>query len=551
MSNITELNLLHVPLESDYKHTIYFNDKKAQEDYFKSKAIYKDLTYTDFSYQRKEHKIRVPNHFDNLSGKVNYVMYKNKAYSNKWFYAFIVDIEYVNDAVSDVYIQTDVIQTWMFDYTLKSCFVEREHVKDDTIGKHTVPEMLETGEYICNNTINDTSMDSTRFIVASAVNLETGADSNIRLYNGVLNGWYYYCFSTVAEVREALSDIATLRSNDAIVSIFIMPTKFIHLEDGDNRVVESHDVPKYDLFGYDDDNTPIEKPTDVNGYVPKNNKLLTYPYSYLLIDNNAGATATYHYELFEDKTHCGFMIYGCITPGGSLRLIPSKYNGTDGKHYGLNSGKFPVCGWQSDYYTNWLTQNALNIEVQTEGIKLSGLQNAVNNAFDTGKGASASIMSGDVVGGLTTAVQGGVNSYFIAQQQLNQIKGITAMKEMHAFQSPTVSGNIASGDINYCMGNIRFSAYQMSIKEEYARIIDNYFSMYGYQVNRVKTPNKNHRALYWYTKTVGCEIDGAIPNKDMQIIKTCYDSGITFWKNPTMIGKYTDAQDNLYENKIV
>ena len=37
-----------------------------------------------------------------------------------------------------------------FDITFKQCFVEREHVNDDTFGKHTVPEGLEYGEYIVN-----------------------------------------------------------------------------------------------------------------------------------------------------------------------------------------------------------------------------------------------------------------------------------------------------------------------------------------------------------------------------------------------------------------
>ena len=78
----------------------------------------------------------------------------------------------------------------------------------------------------------------------------------------------------------------------------------------------------------------------------------------------------------------------------------------------------------------------------------------------------------------------------------------------------------------------------MTIKAEYAAIIDNYFSMFGYKVNRVKTPEKNHRENYWYTKTIDVNIDGNIPIKDLQKIKECYNRGITFWKNPGNFGSY-------------
>ena len=80
--------------------------------------------------------------------------------------------------------------------------------------------------------------------------------------------------------------------------------------------------------------------------------------------------------------------------------------------------------------------------------------------------------------------------------------------------------------------------YKMSIKSEYARIIDEFFTMFGYKTHRVKIPNKNHRKRFWYTKTVDCEIDGKIPQKDLEKIKNCYNNGITFWRNASEIGEF-------------
>lgn len=545
MSSITKLYLLNVPLEADYKHTLYFDSNYLQEEYFTDHAV-SNCKWTNFSYQMKDNKIRVPKHFDEINGKVNYVMYQNLAYTDKWFYAFIIDMKYINDGVTELQIKTDVIQTWREEYSLKSCFVEREHTDDDTIGKNTLPEGLETGEYICNYHFYDDSTSATCFVIASTINIVDGTDSGITIYNGIINGWHYYAFDSIEEVKKVLTDVSKLRTNDSIVSMFIMPKKYMpDIYSETHKVQETHEVEKTNYWTISDGDggrSYPQKPNKVDGYKPHNNKLLTYPYSYLLIDNNAGASAIYKYELFEGNSDIQFVIYGCIAQGGSIKLVPMYYNGVgQNHHFSLNAGKYPVCGWQSDYYTNWLTQNALNIEVQTESILLSGLQTGLGNVMQ----AVGGVVSLD----LDNALKGTTDALFTGAQVQNQIKGITAQKEIHSFQSPTTRGNTVTGDINYCLGNIRFTGYQMSVKEEYARIIDNYFSMYGYQTNRVKVPNSNHRPRYWYTKTVGCEIDGSIPNKDMQEIKKCYDSGITFWKNPEHIGIYTNSAHELYDNE--
>ena len=189
MNNITQVYLLNVPLESDYKNTLYFTSKETQSDFFKSKVVKR---YTDFSYQRKDSFIRVPDHFDNLQN-VNYVMYQNKQFSNKWFYAFITDIKYVDDGRTDVFIETDYIQTWLFDYTIKSSFVEREHVSDDTIGKHTLPENLELGEFICNGVEEDDKGDNLVIYMAISDYAES-VNGNIKgnLYGGIYSGMKYH-----------------------------------------------------------------------------------------------------------------------------------------------------------------------------------------------------------------------------------------------------------------------------------------------------------------------------------------------------------------------
>ena len=43
----------------------------------------------------------------------------------------------------------------------------------------------------------------------------------------------------------------------------------------------------------------------IDGYVPKNNKLFTYPYCFLYVTNLMGNSATYKYEYF-NSANCVF-----------------------------------------------------------------------------------------------------------------------------------------------------------------------------------------------------------------------------------------------------
>ena len=85
----------------------------------------------------------------------------------------------------------------------------------------------------------------------------------------------------------------------------------------------------------------------------------------------------------------------------------------------------------------------------------------------------------------------------------------------------------------------------MSIKQEYAKIIDNFFSMYGYKVNNVKIPNIFGRKNWNYVKTLGSNIEGDIPQNDLQEIKNMFDSGVTFWHNSNTFLDYSKENNIL------
>ena len=83
----------------------------------------------------------------------------------------------------------------------------------------------------------------------------------------------------------------------------------------------------------------------------------------------------------------------------------------------------------------------------------------------------------------------------------------------------------------------------MSIRSEYAKVIDNYFSMYGYKVNIVKTPNLTGRTNWNYVKTIGANIEGDIPETDLNEIKNMFNSGVTLWHNASTYLDYSQSNN--------
>lgn len=532
MANITKVYLLAVPLEKDYVHTLYFGTAALQQIYFQSKIR---KTYTDFSYQRKDGVVRIPEHIDDLiAAGCNYVMYQNTAYSNRWFYAFIESMEYINDGRTDIKIRTDCVQTWMFDITVKPSFVEREHAASDKPGENTIEEGLELGEYICNLHSTSEYGGDGLSIVLGVTKTPDGENVQGTRYNNIYSGVRYYSFSpsNVEGLNEFISGYDSDGAGDAITCMFIAPSWLAPIRE--DHVVAGSNLT-YDYYinsssGEVDGVTKQLTKGTVDGYTPRNKKLLSFPFRYLLVSNNAGASVPFRYERFTKDgaivAPC-FVIEGVLNPGCSIRMVPLYYNGIyRNDEHGVNMGKFPALNWTSDVYTNWLTQNGVNIAIQL----VSGVGQIV---------AGAAIAAGSA--GLATAVGGGS-----IVGGVSQIAGTLGQIHQQSFSPPQAKGNLNSGDVVTATERNDFHFYDMTVKAEYAKIIDGFFDMYGYKSHRVKIPYKAHRKSYWYTKVIDANITGEIPQEDLEVIKNCYNRGITFWSNTAKIGDY--SVDNAVVN---
>lgn len=190
-------------------------------------------------------------------------------------------------------------------------------------------------------------------------------------------------------------------------------------------------------------------------------------------------------------------------------------------------GKFPLLNWDNDTYKNWLQLNGATNLGQTligagqSALGLAGFLLATNPLT-----ALAGV--GVALGGVAT--MGSTLASYIDHEKLPN----------------TLSGDTTGIDINTCSDTNTFYYIRHSIKNEFANIIDKYFSVAGYRVNTIKLPNIEGRLNWNYVKTRDCNIEGTlIPEKDLNKLKAMFNTGITFWHN------YTTFRDYSQSNPIV
>ena len=518
----SDIYLLKCPLEMDSKHQISFTSANAQQTYFQSLT---KLYMGDATYMRKDGRLYFEGAYDTCL-TYNYCMYKNTNYSSKWFYAYVTDIRFESNNSCSCQLKTDVFQTWMFDYTIKKSFCERfmPARQYDTIGRYTYPEGLELGDYIANNYVEIADFKTQNMVVGCTADYTDLTQSVTGIYQGIPTGCGYYYTTKDATgaqyIQQWLQDLTDLTKESAIVSLFLAPS-FLCTSTDTGTVKKVNNSTSVSILDY----TITNSVTGLNGYVPKNNKLYTYPFYYTLVTNACGGASIIKPELWDTSSHV-FRVYSALTPGCSIIGMPKDYAGKDiAWEEALPLAKYPQLNYSTDQFTNWQTQNGLNNSYQ----KLQGVMSLVNVA-----GSLPTQKSPRMGEQLMQSAQQGIGGVYQIMDAIHQ-------EQLAELVPAQFSGNVNSGDAWSSANEITYRFNFMSIRSEYAQRIDDFFEMFGYKVNRVMTINTNTRSNWNFVKTIDVNITGDIPERDLQELKDLYNGGFTIWHTTTYFMDYTQT----------
>lgn len=547
----SNIYLIKTPMELSDLNTLSFANETAKYNYFQSLP---KINLDNATYQRKDGVLRYPTN-NNLTYEdiiqYNYCMYQNTSYDIKWFYAYITDVKYINDGMVEISLKTDAFMTWQNDIVYKQSFIERQHVSDDTIGKHLIVEDVETGEFVINS-FDYTGLVSSHVVIMSAwnpfANNNQGEASGSYL-NGIYQGCDYFVIgdsgslghSDVQSISYFMGMMATQSKLDSVLGLFMIPDELTNFDNITwDYMVNNPPLAQYPYKRLTSDiigngavsmltKTVSKNYSSLNGYTPKNNKLFTSQFNYLLVSNNSGNNYTYNYEDFS-TSDCSFDVKGVMCPGGAIKMYPKNYRGiTNGVEYGINSGKYPISSFTGDMYTNWLTQNSVNISAGNFEFNIKpGDIGIASGVVGVGGGAGLLATGGGGFAGAGSILSG-----------VSQIANSVKEQQYHEKMPPMFKGNINAGDLMFSMKWLDFNLYKMSIKYPFAKMIDDYFTMYGYKVNSLEVINPHKRTYFDYIKTIGCNIIGNIPQMDLEEIRRLFDNGITIWHNTSHFLDYS------------
>lgn len=336
----TTLKILHnIPLDKTYENTVFYKDKDSQYQAFNK---YVKFTLDNLSYQRSMiGSIRVELPYEDLYD-CNYLMFKNSAFENKWFYCFITGTSYISNTVTEIYYIMDVMQTWCYDYTFLSTFVQRRHSDNDVLYENTQPEGLELGsEYYPNQIYHFPLNSKLNYILCTSdipstdiTKLEHSWRVHNALINNVYTGLYVFGTTDTGELQQYLQAMIDEGKEGAVVSFYMAPT-------GETR--ETHQIT-------------ITQDTQMGGYTPRNKKLYTSPFNRLCITNNAGMSNIMKFEYFNGQPT--FEIANLSFPQAVSRVKPVNYNaGTTDADQAVVYVSYPICGFAGDAYKAWFAAN--------------------------------------------------------------------------------------------------------------------------------------------------------------------------------------------------
>lgn len=549
-----------IPLDNTYTDTILFTSKSAQESYFasKTKKVYSGLTYQRLASNSSTWAIFLEDVADYFYD-CNYLCFQNGGFGNKWLYAFISDILYINENCTAITFEIDVMQTWLFDFEIKKSFIERMHVADDTISRNVVEEGLNFMQryeyyYVENSRLFegstrplDTDGEFDEHIIYDSIILvatsEDVDEEDEVLEGGLIQNTYQglkyigfnandlgvgYCNAWLKRMNEggkagAINSISMVPSAGLTYSSGGNGKLNINIEDPNGNVGEKEYLINYSTL--DDD------------YIPKNNKLFCWPYHFFSITTLDGQSYDYKYEdIIESDpvpgtTTMKFKFKFAFGTDPTYFMYPSHYMKCNNNYdYGIKLSGFPKCNWNFGVWENYYAQQDTNITLSMLASALGSVSSASGSVV-----SDAGSKKGLGVGTGLAIAQAGLGTL---QAGLSTFGGLSVVKS----QPDQSKGAYNVGGVNYNMETMDFWIIHKRLHWGYVVKIDDYFTKFGYRVNSTGVPNLHTRKYWNYLKLDQPSVTGNMPVGDMRMIKQILSNGITFW-HTTDVGNY-DLNNN-------
>lgn len=581
----SQVKLCSVPF-SDYTNVLSFGtDDTKRYNYFLDKTIYNLTPDAGYSYVKGTGAIRVNKNKESLYN-INYMIYRNTNFSgSKWFYAFVDSIEYINANCTEIRFSIDVWQTWESALNFHESFIVRQHIpkSQDTIGANLQPEGFTNLKYVeeKTKTTDLIKLDISDKSLVTIICCSEYPDGDIwRNYpSGIIDDTigtlYYIPFLHDKPFLTMLKKFVDDGKTRSIVNIYSVPIESFYdqtsqtfeIKDGTplsvapnatfQDVWETHwveyRIPKLEKINIGTHGTTIN-------YTPNNAKMLTFPFTKVILTNNSGGSLTYRQEFFDGTKTEGndivFNVRNTVLQPVTSYCHPANYREGDYIN-GLTLSNFPMLPWVTNTYSEWLALNQHSLRYQqltpiingviTQGTNtINSFTRGARDLFNFGGG----ILTGDT-GALNRAVGNQISN--IGKDFTDTINNLWstgekiwsfyAKKSDMELQPNYSQGSVNANNILQTQQKLNFSVMFQRVCYEQFKQIDNYFDKFGYAINDFKQVNYNNRSNFDYIETSQVLIDGDVPEDDLNVIKSIFNNGVRIWHKPDTFLNFSVANN--------
>jgi hypothetical protein len=477
----TTLDLYNVAWGNDYRDVVKFTSSKALDDYLNTLTS-ASLNIQQLSYVKPGQPIRV-NIPHNRVIKYNYLRASNPLQPidgdiAKNYYYYILDANYIAPNTTEVIVQLDVWQTYIYDMTIGNCFVERGHISIANTNAFnnwgrdylTNPEGFDLGtdlRIIGSNVYpltqasgDDYNTGIYSIIVVTTVDLESdpGDATNPHLYTayggvfaGMASGAAVYAFPTQAAYSNWLN---TMRDKPWVTQ----------------GIVSSTVVPPIDRYWPDIVWEPNGRPTAIPGRSPQAieytfaenwrdfvisqipqryqslKKFLTFPYCIVELTTLTANPIVLKPELWENDNAIIRERTSILPPNAQISFYPEAYNGfgqdsvnAEGMEMATHILNLPSMSIVNNMAIGYLASNRNSINYQYTSADWSQQKALTQNNLSVAQGRSTANLN---------RYKAGANQVL----DMNQVDN--ANRTMSSQALVNGAADIVSGGINGSMGGL-------------------------------------------------------------------------------------------------
>lgn len=527
-----------IPFDRDYSNVLYADMKTAYSAF---------RTITSRSYQRPTKNVSHPKGFARSDYTVyitdfsedfyecDYIAFKNP--NGKWFYGFIDDVVKANNSCGEITYTIDVFQTWFVPASnpFKPCLVSRaivnSDVSDEDLYIDTV-EPIKPTTYVHTSSMQFDSQDLSKWsadrgFFALLVLFTPGmvsflADNSFYIINAspAQEGFY----PVIVAIRNDLPrDIfEKLSENELYKSVCCAYYCFLPLSsfsEGGQRVAN---------FKLGDIMSIYRMPSSIGGYTPRNRKLLYAPFRKIIVRDTSGSSMDLRPQDLSVYNVCDSLYIRASFFPGDQTLLFSTLDGHE-----LSSTELP-----SVYYSMPI-KTAFEIPLSIDQASLYWSQaqtkdvlSSTMSSFAFGLGMVALTLG---TGGVGTLVAGGGLALSGAAGVMNATNNtvVSASKENAVLGTASSGISISANDL------FQIQVYDIASSEEELRTFDDYFTKYGYAINKIIQPILTGRPTFNYVEIPDPIFNFTCPLSARQDLTAAFNRGVRLWHSASTFGDYS------------